>query len=57
MWNAKRLYGQPLKITSGFRDPRHPVESQKNAPGVHTRGIACDIACSGSEAYQIVKLA
>ena len=53
----RTAYGQPLKITSGFRDPRHPIEAQKNVAGVHTRGIACDIACNGSEAYQIVKLA
>jgi uncharacterized protein YcbK (DUF882 family) len=50
-------YGKPLIITSGFRDPKHPVEQAKKRPGVHTRGIAVDIACDGQEAYKIVRLA
>jgi len=48
-------YGKPLIITSGFRDPKHPIEEAKSRPGVHTRGLAVDIACDGQEAYKLVK--
>ena len=48
---------EPIKITSGYRDPRHSIEASKPAAGVHTRGIACDIACDGQMAYKIVKIA
>ena len=43
-------YGKPLTITSGYRSPQHSIEASKSAPGVHTRGIACDVAVSGREA-------
>lgn len=41
--------GFPFKITSGYRDPSHPVESRKQFPGVHTYGIAADIAVSNGK--------
>ena len=50
-------YGNPLIITSGFRDPKHPIEEAKSRPGVHTRGLAVDIACDGQEAYKLIRLA
>lgn len=50
-------YGKPLQITSGYRSPQHSTEASKAQPGVHTRGIACDIAVSGSEAYHVLALA
>ena len=43
-------YGKPIRISSGYRDPRHSIEASKSAPGVHTRGLACDIACDGQQA-------
>jgi len=49
--------GEPIRITSGYRDPRHSVEASKSAPGVHTRGLACDIACDGQQAYKIIQIA
>jgi zinc D-Ala-D-Ala carboxypeptidase len=49
--------GEPLQITSGYRDPRHSIEASKEAPGVHTRGLACDIACDGQKAFRIVQIA
>jgi len=49
--------GEPIRITSGYRDPRHSIEASKNAPGVHTRGLACDIACDGQQAFRIVQIA
>lgn len=49
--------GEPMRISSGYRDPRHSIEAAKSAPGVHTRGLACDIACDGQMAYRIVQIA
>ena len=48
---------EPMTITSGFRDPTHPVEASKEAPGVHTRGLAADVACDTQQAHRILKLA
>ena len=48
---------EPIRITSGYRDPRHSIEASKAAPGVHTRGLACDIACDGQQAFRIVQIA
>ena len=46
----------PFKITSGYRDITHPVESKKQKGGTHTQGIAADIAVSnGAERMKIVK--
>lgn len=50
-------YGKPLTITSGYRSPNHSIETSKQQPGVHTRGLACDIGVSGHDAYEILKLA
>jgi zinc D-Ala-D-Ala carboxypeptidase len=50
-------YERPIKITSGYRDITHPIESKKSEGGYHTRGIACDIACNSLQAYDIIKLA
>jgi zinc D-Ala-D-Ala carboxypeptidase len=50
-------YGKSITISSGYRDPTHPVERGKTVSGAHTSGLACDIACSGSEAYKILELA
>lgn len=45
--------GQPLKITSGFRSSRHPVERRKgNGGGEHTRGNAVDIDMAGMNEAQ-----
>lgn len=53
----RERYNKPMTITSGFRDPSHPVEAGKDRPGMHTMGIAADIACNGQEAYHILSLA
>lgn len=53
----RNLYGQPMIITSGYRDPTHPVEARKALPGTHTYGIACDVACRGPDAFRLVELA
>lgn len=55
----RTAYGKPMKITSGYRHPSHPVEARKgHSNGEHTRGMCADIACaSGSERYELVYLA
>jgi len=53
----RNLYGQPLVISSAYRCARHPVEARKAQPGVHTEGLAVDIACSGAAARQVLALA
>lgn len=50
-------YGKPMVITSGYRDPKHPKESVKPQPGMHSHGQAADIACEGGQAFLIAKLA
>lgn len=50
-------YGRAMPISSGYRCPRHPIEAAKSAPGAHSTGLACDIAVSGDDAYEVLKLA
>ena len=51
-------YGKPMTITSGYRCPDHPAESSKaDGPGAHAHGRAADVAVSGAEAFQVVRLA
>lgn len=50
-------YGHQMRITSGYRDPTHPIEAAKAAPGAHAAGVAADIACNGQRAFQIIRLA
>lgn len=50
-------YGEPINISSGFRSINHSIEVRKERPGYHTYGIACDIRCGATEAYEIVRLA
>ena len=53
----RNLYGKAMTITSGYRDVTHPVEAKKAQAGVHTLGIACDVACNGNEAFLLMKYA
>lgn len=50
-------YGKPMRITSGYRCPQHPVEARKSAPGAHALGLAADVAAEGAEAHRILGLA
>jgi uncharacterized protein YcbK (DUF882 family) len=50
-------YG-PMKITSGYRHPTHPIEAKKMRPGEHTFGMCCDIACNnGADRYRLITIA
>lgn len=53
----RTLFGRPIIITSGYRDPSHPVEANKDQPGAHTLGLAADIAVDREEAYRLLMLA
>lgn len=51
------LYGKSMRITSGYRSVRHPIEAGKLNPGTHTYGIACDVAVEGADAHHFLKCA
>jgi len=53
----RTTYGKPMRITSGYRCPQHPIEAAKSAPGAHSSGCAADVGVQGSEAHQVLSLA
>jgi uncharacterized protein YcbK (DUF882 family) len=53
----RSIYGKPIVISSGYRDPSHPIEAQKERGGEHTLGLAVDIPCSHQEAYELLSIA
>lgn len=55
--HLREACGFPFKITSGYRSPEHSIERSKaNGPGMHSSGLAADIAVSGgNERYLIQK--
>ncbi len=56
---VRELYGKPITITSSYRGPDHPIERAKpNGPGVHSFGVAVDIAAvGGTETLELVRAA
>ncbi len=56
--DLREEYGYPIKLTSTYRSPDHPIEAKKSKPGEHAYGAAVDIACVGGEAtFKLVKAA
>ena len=56
--NLREAYGSPIKITSSYRSPDHPIEAKKKAPGEHAYGAAVDIVSdSGGKTFRLVKAA
>ena len=53
----RTAYGKPMRITSGYRSPKHSVEAKKVRPGAHASGHACDVAVRGSDALHLIRLA
>ena len=55
----RELYGKPITITSSYRGPDHPIEAAKpNGPGVHSLGVAVDIASvGGTQTLELVRAA
>lgn len=47
----------PLYISSGYRDPTHPIEVRKARSGEHTYGLACDVAIYGANAVKLTRVA
>lgn len=58
---VRTMLNKPMVITSGFRDVTHPIEAAKieagRPRGVHTMGIAVDVACNGQLCYEIIRYA
>lgn len=50
-------YNKPIRVTSGYRCRKHPIEAVKDIPGSHNEGYAVDIACDRENAYEILGLA
>jgi hypothetical protein len=48
----RETYGSPMKVTSGYRCPQHPIEAKKASPGAHASGLACDIGVQGVRGSQ-----
>ena len=55
----RTAYGKSIKITSGFRSKKHPIEAKKtHSNGEHTQGNCADIACdNGSDRFRLISLA
>ena len=53
----RTLYDKPMRISSGYRDPTHPIEARKAQPGFHTTGRAADIAIRGADALKLLTIA
>ena len=51
------IYGKPIKISSAYRCPKHPIEASKKSPGSHTEGTAVDILVDRKDAYELLNLA
>ena len=51
-------YGKVIKVTSGFRSVKHPVEAKKtHSHGEHTQGFCADIACdNGADRFNLIQL-
>ncbi len=55
----RELYEKPITITSSYRGPEHPIEAAKpDGPGVHSLGVAVDIASvGGTTTLELVRAA
>lgn len=51
--------GRAVRITSGYRDPLHPIEAAKadGVVGKHTLGIAADVAIGTHNRHDLVSAA
>ena len=47
-------WGKPMRVTSAYRCPNHPIEAKKAKPGTHASGRAVDIAVQGEDAYLLL---
>jgi len=49
--------GFPFIISSGYRDPSHPIEAAKDEPGEHSLGVAVDVQVAGEHALELLDCA
>lgn len=56
---VRETYGKSMKITSGFRSVKHPIEAKKtHSNGEHTQGFCADIYCdNGSDRFKLISIA
>lgn len=47
----------PLVLSSGYRDPTHPIEAAKPTPGEHAFGVGGDFLISGPDALKLISVA
>jgi uncharacterized protein YcbK (DUF882 family) len=52
-------YDRPMKVTSGYRSPKHPIEARKtHSNGEHTQGRCADIYCdNGKDRFKLITIA
>ena len=56
-------YGKPIRLTSAYRSPEHPVEKAKwkdgkpKSTGYHVLGRAVDIACWNGDGARLLQIA
>ena len=50
-------FARPMRITSGYRCPSHPIEAKKSKPGTHSLGVAVDVGVAYGEAYELIEVA
>ena len=53
----RTAFAKPMRITSGYRCPDHPIEAKKASSGAHTTGCAADVAVQGRDAHDLLRLA
>ncbi len=53
----RHQYGKPLRVTSGYRCPDHPIEKAKVHPGMHATGLAADLGVQDGDAVDLLRLA
>ena len=58
----RQHYGKPIKLTSAYRSPEHPVEKAKSkdgkprSTGYHVLGRAVDIACWNADGARLLEI-
>lgn len=58
MVTLRKAFKKPIIITSGYRSPAHNLEvADTGTTGPHVFGRAADVLVSGTNAYEMIKLA
>lgn len=55
----RKEYNKPMRVTSGFRSVKNPIEAKKlHSNGEHTQGTCADVYCdNGSDRFKLIQLA